>query len=736
MLWASIILPITPPELLAAAISTGLMPTCSAVIFCRLPNSTFDDGVGAGERHAEPAQQRPEEGIEDAGPREGEAERRVGAGVARDVAEREHRRDREQREADTLQGARRRCRAISRGRQPMQHARERSPRPGCPVPVADSQFRMNTASSARGAATTGGTRSHQLVQAGDLEARRRDPVQDVFTLGRPQTKTHDAEQQPRASRPRRSRAAWRARWTPGRRSAALGQRPAVARLPERGARATSAAIETIAEHDVDEPGAVEVRDEVLRHGERHAGDEGRRPDSRASRAARRTPPRARRARSARRPGAAGPTIADSSWRSSPVTPWSAMIGVPSAPNATGAVLAMSERPEACERREAEPDQQRRGDRHRRAEAGGALEERAEAKAIRSTWSAPVGGEAARCSSGSTSNVPALTAQVVQEDDVEHDPADREQAVGRAEARRGQARRDRHPERSESDDQRHGRGAVRADAREGARALRRRDRDRELSRLRGQLRPRARVVRRELRRSERARLPRPRGRGRVGPDRSRDEPLTWPRPPPTRNADKPNVLVRYLPILGWLPSYERAWLRATQWPGSRCGRCSCRRVSRTPSLAGVPVQYGLYTAFAALLAYPALRHLAAAGRGTERDRRGRLLRRSRAARGSRGDGNQRGRRLYGRARTRDRRHLRGARPAAHGLGLDLPVEGGDGGLHPRASRSGSSSTSPTSCSASAIDSDTYVQELCGRSRRCQTPAPRRSPSAPARSRCSC
>ena len=42
MLCASTILPITPPELFAAAISTGEMPVCSAVIFCRLPKSTLD----------------------------------------------------------------------------------------------------------------------------------------------------------------------------------------------------------------------------------------------------------------------------------------------------------------------------------------------------------------------------------------------------------------------------------------------------------------------------------------------------------------------------------------------------------------------------------------------------------------------------------------------------------------------------------------------------------------------
>src|SRR6202012_1728280 len=39
---ASIILPMTPPDELAAAISTDDMPNCSDVIFCRLPNRMFD----------------------------------------------------------------------------------------------------------------------------------------------------------------------------------------------------------------------------------------------------------------------------------------------------------------------------------------------------------------------------------------------------------------------------------------------------------------------------------------------------------------------------------------------------------------------------------------------------------------------------------------------------------------------------------------------------------------------
>ena len=41
MLWASIIFPITPPELFAAAASSGDTPTCWAEICCRLPNNTL-----------------------------------------------------------------------------------------------------------------------------------------------------------------------------------------------------------------------------------------------------------------------------------------------------------------------------------------------------------------------------------------------------------------------------------------------------------------------------------------------------------------------------------------------------------------------------------------------------------------------------------------------------------------------------------------------------------------------
>ena len=114
-----------------------------------------------------------------------------------------------------------------------------------------------------------------------------------------------------------------------------------------------------------------------------------------------------------------------------------MIGVPSAPKATGAVLAISERPGGGERREAEADQDRRGHRHRRAEARGAFEERAEAEGDQQQLQAAVVGDVGDVSC-STSNEPVLLGQLVQEDDVEDDPADRQQpeeaAVERGEPR--------------------------------------------------------------------------------------------------------------------------------------------------------------------------------------------------------------------------------------------------------------------------------------------------------------
>ncbi len=64
-----------------------------------------------------------------------------------------------------------------------------------------------------------------------------------------------------------------------------------------------------------------------------------------------------------------------------------------------------------------------------------------------------------------------------------------------------------------------------------------------------------------------------------------------------------AVTRFLPILGWLPRYERRWLPADALAGLSVWALLVPQSLAYATLAGVPVQYGLYTAFAALLMYP-------------------------------------------------------------------------------------------------------------------------------------
>jgi sulfate permease, SulP family len=63
------------------------------------------------------------------------------------------------------------------------------------------------------------------------------------------------------------------------------------------------------------------------------------------------------------------------------------------------------------------------------------------------------------------------------------------------------------------------------------------------------------------------------------------------------------VTRYLPILGWLPRYERRSLPADALAGLSVWALLVPQSLAYATLAGVPVRYGLYTAFAALLMYP-------------------------------------------------------------------------------------------------------------------------------------
>jgi high affinity sulfate transporter 1 len=64
-----------------------------------------------------------------------------------------------------------------------------------------------------------------------------------------------------------------------------------------------------------------------------------------------------------------------------------------------------------------------------------------------------------------------------------------------------------------------------------------------------------------------------------------------------------MIRRYLPILGWLPGYDRGWLKGDAIAGLSVWALLVPQSLGYATLSGVPVQYGLYTAFAALLAYP-------------------------------------------------------------------------------------------------------------------------------------
>ena len=75
--------------------------------------------------------------------------------------------------------------------------------------------------------------------------------------------------------------------------------------------------------------------------------------------------------------------------------------------------------------------------------------------------------------------------------------------------------------------------------------------------------------------------------------------------------RPNLLVRYLPILGWLPKYERAWLTVDILAGLTLWGLVVPEGMAYAGIAGLPPQAGLYTLLASLFVYALLgssRHL--------------------------------------------------------------------------------------------------------------------------------
>ena len=90
--------------------------------------------------------------------------------------------------------------------------------------------------------------------------------------------------------------------------------------------------------------------------------------------------------------------------------------------------------------------------------------------------------------------------------------------------------------------------------------------------------------------------------------ARLDPRAWAAPPPAG-------IRRYVPILTWLPAYDRSWLRFDVIAGATVWGLLVPEMIAYSGLAGLPPQAGLYTLLATLAAYAIFgtsRHVVAAG----------------------------------------------------------------------------------------------------------------------------
>src|SRR5512139_999056 len=82
-------------------------------------------------------------------------------------------------------------------------------------------------------------------------------------------------------------------------------------------------------------------------------------------------------------------------------------------------------------------------------------------------------------------------------------------------------------------------------------------------------------------------------------------------PQTKPTKKPNPFVGYVPILSWLPRYNRSWLSFDIIAGLTLWGLVVPEAMAYAGIAGLPPQAGLYTLVASLLIYALLgtaRHL--------------------------------------------------------------------------------------------------------------------------------
>ena len=145
---------------------------------------------------------------------------------------------------------------------------------------------------------------------------------------------------------------------------------------------------------------------------------------------------------------------------------------------------------------------------------------------------------------------------------------------------------------------------------------------------------------------------------------------------------PGLLSRLLPVLQWLPRYERSWLSRDAIASVSVWALLVPQSLAYSSIAGVPVQYGLYTAFAALLGYALFGTSKQMAQGPSAAVAAVVAAIITPLVGAAGLGTDDAAKFAAALALATGIVYLALGAAAHGLGLELPVQGGDGRIRPR------------------------------------------------------
>ena len=142
------------------------------------------------------------------------------------------------------------------------------------------------------------------------------------------------------------------------------------------------------------------------------------------------------------------------------------------------------------------------------------------------------------------------------------------------------------------------------------------------------------------------------------------------------------LVHVLPVLHWMPRYERSWLSRDAIAAVSIWALLVPQSLAYSSIAGVPVQYGLYTAFAALFGYALFGTSKQMAQGPSAAVAAVVGAVITPLVGAAALGTDDAAKFAAALALATGLVYVALGAAAHGLGVELPVQGGDGRIRPR------------------------------------------------------